>query len=72
MEEIEIHSPTINLDQLLKWAGIVETGGQVKLMIEDQMIKLNGNVVSERRKKITPGDVLEIEGVGKWTVTSAG
>lgn len=71
MEEIEIHSSTINLDQLLKWAGIVETGGQVKPMIEDQLIKLNGKLVTERRKKIMAGDVLEIEGVGKWTVTSA-
>lgn len=71
MEEIEINSPTINLDQLLKWAGIIETGGQVKPMIEDNMIKLNGIIIFERRKKIKPGDVLEIEGVGKWTVTSA-
>lgn len=71
MEEIEINSPTINLDQLLKWAGIVETGGQVKLMIEDNMIKINGVSIFERRKKVKPGDVLEIEGVGTWTVTGA-
>jgi len=71
MEEIEINSPTINLDQLLKWAGIVETGGQVKLMIEDNMIKINGISIFERRKKVKPGDVLEIEGVGTWTVTGA-
>lgn len=71
MEEIEINSPTINLDQLLKWAGIVETGGQVKLMIEDNMIKINGISIFERRKKVKPGDVLEIEGVGIWTVTGA-
>jgi len=71
MEEIEINSPTINLDQLLKWAGIVETGGQVKLMIEDDMIKINGIHIFERRKKVKPGDVLEIEGVGTWTVTGA-
>ena len=71
MEEIEIHSPNINLDQLLKWAGIVESGGQVKPMIEEKMIKVNGQLISERRKKIVPGDVVEIKGVGKWTVTGS-
>lgn len=71
MEEIEIHSTTINLDQLLKWAGIVETGGQVKPMIEDQLIWVNGQLITERRKKIAPGDVVEIKGVGKWKVTGA-
>ena len=69
MEEIEIHSPVIQLDQLLKWAGIVETGGQVKPLLEEGMIKLNGVIVSEKRKKIKPGDVIEIEGVGGWKVT---
>jgi ribosome-associated protein len=72
MEEIEIHSAHINLDQLLKWAGIVETGGQVKLMIDEKLIIVNGMIVFERRKKIMPGDIVEIKGTGKWTVISSG
>ncbi|MPN13534.1 hypothetical protein SDC9_160855 [bioreactor metagenome] len=68
MEDIAISTPSINLDQLLKWAGIIDTGGQIIPMLEDSMIKLNGNVVSERRKKIYPGDVIEIDGVGKYKV----
>lgn len=71
MEQIEIHSPVINLDQLLKWAGIIDTGGQVKLMIAEKMITVNGQVINERRKKITPGDVIAIKGVGQWTVTGS-
>lgn len=70
METIEINTATIQLDQLLKWAGIVETGGQVKLMLDDQLIKLNGDIVTERRKKIHPGDVIEIDGLGKWQISS--
>ena len=44
MEKITIHTENIQLDQLLKWAGIVESGGQVKLMLEDEIIKVNGNI----------------------------
>lgn len=70
MEEIGISTTTIQLDQFLKWAGIVETGGQVKLFIEDGLILINGIQVHERRKKIQPGDIVEIKDIGKWKVTT--
>lgn len=68
MEIINISTPTIQLDQLLKWAGIAESGGQVKLFIEDGLILLNGTKVYERRKKIHPGDIIEIKEMGTWKV----
>ncbi|MGI6093060.1 MAG: RNA-binding S4 domain-containing protein [Veillonellaceae bacterium] len=68
MEYITISTPHINIDQLLKWAGIIDTGGQIIPMIEDNMIKLNGKAVTERRKKVYPGDIIEIDGVGKYKV----
>jgi ribosome-associated protein len=71
MEEISIKTATINLDQFLKWGGIIESGGQVKILVEDQMIKINGITVTERRRKLKPGDVVEIEGIGIWKVTAA-
>ena len=37
-------------------------------MIEDEIIKLNGVIVTARRKKIRPGDVIEIAGEGSWQV----
>ena len=70
MEEITIATPTIQLDQFLKWAGIVETGGQVKLFIEDGLIFINDSQIQERRKKVMPGDIIEIKGMGKWKVTA--
>jgi len=70
MEKISINTPQINLDQLLKWAGIVESGGQVKLMIDEGLIQLNNVLVTERRKKVHPGDVVNIEGLGTWQVTT--
>ena len=68
MEIIEISTPTIKLDQLLKWAGIVESGGQVRFLIDDDLILLNGIKVHERRKTINPGDIIEIKDVGIWKV----
>lgn len=68
MEIIEISTPVIQLDQLLKWAGIVETGGQVRLFIDDGLITLNGIKIHERRKKIHPGDIIEIKDLGIWKV----
>jgi ribosome-associated protein len=70
MEEVAITTTTIQLDQFLKWAGIVETGGQVKLFIEDGLIFINGIQVHERRKKIQPGDIVEIKDIGIWKVTT--
>lgn len=70
MDEIGISTTTIQLDQFLKWAGIVETGGQVKLFIEDGLILVNGIQITERRKKIQPGDIIEIRDIGIWKVTT--
>lgn len=68
MEIINISTPTIQLDQLLKWAGIAESGGQVRLFIEDGLILVNGIKINERRKKINPGDIVEIKEIGIWKV----
>lgn len=69
MEEIEIYTDEINIDQLLKWAGIIDNGAQIKPLLEDRLIKLNGVLVTERRKKIRPGDTIDIAGVGSWRIT---
>ncbi len=72
METIEINTETIQLDQLLKWAGIIESGGQVKLLLADELIKLNGAIETAKRRKIKPGDIIEIVGEGTWKVVRQG
>ena len=72
IEKIEIKTETIQLDQFLKWAGVLESGGQVKLMIEDEMILVNGIVETARRKKLHDGDVVEIKEMGSWQVVFKG
>ena len=53
MEKVRIHTEFIKLDALLKFAGLCETGGEVKL---------NGEPCTMRGKKCVPGDVVELEG----------
>ena len=49
------------MDKLLKFSGVADTGGQAFLMVEDGIIKLNGKLVTEKRKKVFPGDVVNID-----------
>ena len=53
----------VPIDQLLKLEGVIETGGQVKGLIDDQVLTLNGNMVTEKRKKCRVGDVIGVEGL---------
>ena len=60
MRNILISGEFIKLDQLLKHASIVDTGGLAKMMIQDGMVRLNGETETQRGKKIRPGDVVEV------------
>ncbi len=70
MEKIIINTPDIQLDQFLKWAGVVESGGQVKILIEAGIIKVNGQLATQKRKKLMPGDVVSIQEEGTWLVAA--
>ena len=59
-ETIFIHTDYIQLDQLLKYANILTTGGQIKELLAEELITLNGTIVTEKRKKIYPNDVVSI------------
>lgn len=54
--EIKIEGDYIRLDQLLKLAQFAGSGGHAKLIILDGLVKVNGQVVRQRGKKIRPGD----------------
>ena len=71
MKKIEIKTDTIQLDQFLKWAGIIESGGQVKMLIEDEMIFVNDVLETARRKKLKDGDVVKIIDMGSWQVAAS-
>ncbi|MDI9441779.1 MAG: RNA-binding S4 domain-containing protein [Firmicutes bacterium] len=68
MEEIKIRTESIQLDQLLKWAGAAATGGEAKYLIQNGQVSVNGNVELRRSTRVQPGDVVEIAGQGKFVV----
>ena len=61
MTDIEIHTETIQLDQFLKLAGAVPSGGVVKELIAQGAILRNGAVETARRRKLVHGDVITID-----------
>lgn len=65
-EKIEITTEFIRLDALLKYSALSQTGGEAKLLIQDGEILVNGEVCTQRGKKIRAGDTVE---VGKVLLT---
>ena len=49
-ETVEITTEFITMDKLLKFSGVADTGGQAFLMVEDGVVRLNGQLVTEKRK----------------------
>ena len=68
MTEVEIHTDTIQLDQFLKLAGAVPSGGMVKELIAAGAILRNGAVETARRRKLLVGDIITIEGEDTYCV----
>ena len=62
MDKILIHTEFIKLDSLLKLAGLVETGGEAKLLIQNGLVRVNGEVCTMRGKKLRAGDTVALEG----------
>lgn len=61
MNTIEITTEYIKLQDLLKLAGLTYTGGEAKVMVQEGLVKVNGEVCTMRGKKIRPGDRVEFE-----------
>lgn len=59
-EIIDITTEFIRLDALLKFAAAVESGGEAKLLIQDAQVKVNGEICTQRGKKIREGDTVSV------------
>ena len=60
--QVTIHTEYIKLEALLKYAGLAETGGEAKLLIQDGQVSVNGQVCTMRGKKLRGGDTVTLEG----------
>ena len=61
MEKIQIDTEYIKLDSLLKFAALVATGGEAKYVITEGMVEVNGEICTQRGRKIRPGDKVKFE-----------
>ena len=60
--EVKISTEFIKLDSLLKFEGAAATGGEAKEAIQSGQVKVNGEVCTQRGRKIRPGDTVELGG----------
>lgn len=57
---VTIHTEYIRLDALMKLSGCADTGGQAKAGIQEGEVLVNGEVCTQRGKKIRPGDTVTV------------
>ncbi len=62
MQEITIKDEYIRLGQAMKLAGLVGSGVEAKMVIQDGLVTVNGEIDERRGKKLYPGDVFEFQG----------
>jgi len=62
-DRIVIHTEFIKLDALLKYAGLCETGGEAKSVVQEGLVCVNGETCTMRGRKIRPGDTVSLDGV---------
>lgn len=59
MRDIEVTHEPVELYKILKFEGMVASGGEAKAVIADGLVSVNGGVETRKRKKIVSGDVVE-------------
>ncbi len=62
MKTVTITTEFIKLQDLLKFADLVSTGGEAKIVVQEGEVKVDGEVCTMRGKKIRPGNVVEFSG----------
>jgi ribosome-associated protein len=62
MRDVPVRDGAIALGQLLQFAGVVDTGGQAKLLLVSDEVLVNDEPESRRGRKLREGDVVEVTG----------
>ena len=62
MEEVKIYTEYIRLDDLLKFAGLLGTGGMAKAVIQEGLVTVDGEVCLMRGKKLRGNEVVSFQG----------
>jgi len=59
MREVEVSKEPVELYKILKFEGLVSSGGEAKSVIAEGQILVNGMIETRKRKKIVSGDIIE-------------
>ncbi|MDP9408458.1 MAG: RNA-binding S4 domain-containing protein [Actinomycetota bacterium] len=62
MREVEVRDDGIRLGQLLKLAGVVDAGGDVRSLLDDGVVTVNGESEGRRGRQLHRGDVVGVAG----------
>ena len=68
-QSVSITTEYIKLEALLKLANAVSSGGEAKIAIQEGEVTVNGEICTQRGKKLRPGDVAVLGGEVELTVT---
>lgn len=61
MKEIKINTDFIKLDAFLKWCGIASSGSEAKIYIQEGLVLVNGEICTQRGKKLRINDYISFE-----------
>lgn len=70
MKEIVIKTDQIQLDQFLKWANIVSSGGEAKILIQSGQVLVNGEIETRRAHKLIAGNTVELTSGEQFIIRS--
>ncbi|MCK9250916.1 MAG: RNA-binding S4 domain-containing protein [Solirubrobacteraceae bacterium] len=71
MRDVAIRGGTIRLGQLLKHAGLADSGGDAKAMLEAGLVAVDGDVETRRGRQLGVGSVVAVDGVGSVRTTAS-
>ena len=69
---VYIRTGEIKLDSFLKLAGAAQTGGQAKLLVQNGLVQVNGQLETRRGRKLKTGDVVTVNSEDRYIVCDQG
>ena len=62
MRDVILSKPAVELYKILKFEGLLSSGGEAKAAIDAGLVKVNGEVETRKRKKVVAGDIVSFNG----------
>ena len=62
MNKVVINREPVELYKVLKFEGLVASGGEAKMMVAEGLVSVNGQSETQKRKKLVAGDIVEFNG----------